>query len=85
MTINANLLIKNVIQIKSFMTINVNVSVNIKKNLVHVKNIMIGILPFVFESNYAYMKTLTEDSVVTCDEIKVVDKSYNDTSRYCDH
>ena len=46
---------------------------------------MIGILPFVFESNYAYMKTLTEDSVVTCDEIKVVDKSYNDTSRYCDH
>ena len=67
MTINANLLIKNLIQIKSFITINVNVSVNIKKNLAHVKNIMIVILPFAFESNYSYMKTLTDDSVVTCD------------------
>lgn len=85
MTINANLLIKNLIQIKRFITINVNVSVNSKKNLAHVKNIMIVILPFAFESNYSYMKTLTDDSVVTCDEIKVVDKSCNDTSRNCDH
>ena len=54
-------MVENEIQIKSGITINVNLSV---KNIIYVKEIIFGILLHV-----KHLASTTDDSVTTCDEI----------------
>ena len=44
MNVNVNLMVENVIEIKSGITINTDVSVKIQKNIICTKNITFGIL-----------------------------------------
>ena len=44
MIVNANLAVKNLIQIKSGIEININVDVKIQQNIMYVKKFMFGIL-----------------------------------------
>ena len=54
-------MVENEIQIKSGITINVNLSV---KNIIYMKEIIFGILLHV-----KYLASTIDDSVTTCDEI----------------
>ena len=47
MIVNVNVMIENVIQIKSRIKKNVDVSVKIQQNIVYAKKIMLGILTYV--------------------------------------
>ena len=47
MVVNVNVMIENVIQIKSRIKKNVDVSIKIQQNIVHAKKIMLGILTYV--------------------------------------
>ena len=61
---NVNLVEENVIQINSGITINVDMSI---KNVMYMKEIRFGILQ-VWE-NGKYLASITDNSVIMCDEI----------------
>ena len=67
MNVNVNLMIKNKTQIKSRTTKNLDVSANIKKNMVCARKIIFGSLVHVL--NGVYLESIIDDSLVTCDEI----------------
>ena len=59
--VNVNLMIESVIQIKSGIMINFDVSV---KNIIYVKKSTFGIL-----LHDKYLESILDNSVITCDEI----------------
>ena len=65
MNVNINLMVENVIQIKSEIMINVDASVNI----VCVKKNVFGILLHVVVNNGKYLANIIDASVITCHEV----------------
>ena len=65
---NASLIVNNVTWIKREMTISVGVSVKIKKNTICRKKFIFGTLQHE-AANGIYIGIITDDSVITCDEI----------------
>ena len=64
-----SLIVKNVTQIKSGITISVSVRVKIQKNIVCVKQILFWILQHVVAKNGKYVESIFDNSVITSDEI----------------
>ena len=60
--LNVNLTVKNLIQIKSGITINVDASVKIKKNIVFAKKTIFSILLLRCEN---YLASIIQESVLT--------------------
>ena len=59
--VNVDLMVKNVIQIKSGITINVDKSV---KDIIYVKKIIFGILPHKVAKNDKYLASIIDNSVI---------------------
>ena len=69
--VNLNLMIEYVIQIKNGMKNCVDVSAKIKKNIMRAKNVIFGILLFIF-GILEYLGSITGDLVNMCDEVNDV-------------
>ena len=73
--LNVKLMEENVIQIKSGITINVDVSV---KSIIYLQKIIFGILLHVAAKNVKYLAGIIDGSVITCDEIiEAKNKNYS--------
>ena len=66
MTVNANSIAKHLIQIKNGIRRNANAVV---KNIIHKKNIIVGILAQLFVRMTSILKSIADDSVTVCDEV----------------
>ena len=73
MNVNANLMVKNVTQIKSTTTKNVDVSAKIRENI-YVKKIFLESY-YMTCKNGKYLGSISGNSVITCDEIIEVTKT----------
>ena len=73
MNVNANLMVKNVTQIKSTATKNVDVSAKIRENI-YVKKIFLESY-YMTCKNGKYLGSIIGNSVITCDEIIEVTKT----------
>ena len=73
MNVNANLMVKNVTQIKSTTTKNVDVSAKIRENI-YVKKIFLESY-YMTCKNGKYLGSIIGNSVITCDEIIEVTKT----------
>ena len=58
-------MLEKVIPINSGITVNVSVSVKIKKNIVCAKNVIFGILQHIVVKNSKYLTTIIDASVIT--------------------
>ena len=72
MNVNVNLLVENITQIKSSVTINADVSVKIRRNVCE-KKIIWNASTCTCE-NGKYSGSIIRDSVVTCDKVIEVSK-----------
>ena len=69
MNVNVYLMTENVTRIKCEIITNVDVSTKIKKNIMHVKNIILAILLTTCScENAEYLTSAIDDSVISCNE-----------------
>ena len=67
--VNVSLMVENLIQSKSGITINVNVGVKIRKNIICVKKDCIWNPPTCSYKNNEYLPSVVDHSVITCEKI----------------
>ena len=65
--VKANLMVKNITQIKSEITINFSVSAKIQENIMHAKKMYIWVLAACTCENGKYLRGIIDNSVITCD------------------
>ena len=82
--VNVNLMVENVIQIKSGTTINVDTSV---KNIIYLKSIIFGILRHADVKMTKYLANIIYDSVITCykiiEETKPILTNFSEEKAIC--
>ena len=67
--VNVSLMVENLIQSKSGITININVGVKIRKNIICVKKDCIWNPPTCSYKNNEYLPSVVDHSVITCEKI----------------
>ena len=67
--VNVSLMVENLIQSKSGITINVNVGVKIRKNIICAKKDCIWNPPTCSYKNNEYLPSVVDHSVITCEKI----------------